>query len=262
VVLITGAGGGLGRSHAIEVARRGADLVLFDLGDGHRDAEPGYTLANQSGLNETARSVRELGRRCLICTGDVRRQTDLDRAVERAIRDYGRIDSLVVNAGIIVTSPVWETTREEWDLLMGTNLTGAWQTMKAVVPHMISNNHGRIVVVASEAGLKGFANIGAYAASKAGLIVLSKSLAIELGSHLVTVNVVCPGSIPTGMNHGVAMRLGRDWDQLMTEFRQDQVLPVALEPSDVSHAVAFLLSDDARYVTGAVICVDAGGSVL
>src|SRR5262245_39963404 len=132
VAFVTGGAAGLGRSHILRLAGEGADVAVFDLGDAHRDAEPGYALSRQSDLDTAINDVRATGRRALGLVGDVRNQADLDAAVTATVAEFGHIDILVANAGISLMDPTWEMSREDWDLQLGTNLTGVWQSCKAV----------------------------------------------------------------------------------------------------------------------------------
>ena len=185
---MTGGASGLGRSHALALAGEGADVTVFDLGDSHRDAEPGYALSRQAELDATIADVRANGRRALGLTGDVRNQEQLDAAVAATLSELGRIDILVANAGIALMAPAWEMPREEWDLQLGTNLTGVWQSCKAVIPHMIERQYGRIILISSTLALKGSKGFAGYAAAKAGVAGLGRALAVELAEHRITVN--------------------------------------------------------------------------
>jgi NAD(P)-dependent dehydrogenase (short-subunit alcohol dehydrogenase family) len=262
VALITGAASGLGRSHALALARAGANLGLVDLGDDHSDAEPGYSLSRADALEEVARSVREAGVQVTAVTGDVRRREDMDAAVTKVVAELGRLDTVVANAGVMVMARAADMAPKSWALMVDTNLTGTLHCCQAAIPTMVEQGHGRIIVISSMAALKGSSEESGYSATKAGQLGLVRSLAIELGPHNITVNAVCPGAIATNMNRGLAEIRGQDWKGLLNTWRQGQPMPVELEPVDVSNAVIFLASDAARYVTGLAIPVDAGISAV
>jgi NAD(P)-dependent dehydrogenase (short-subunit alcohol dehydrogenase family) len=262
VAFVTGGAKGLGRSHVLTLAREGADIVIFDLGDGHRDAEPGYPLATQGDLDSVVAEVRAMGRRAIGLTGDVRNQEDLDSAVAETVAELGRVDILVANAGIAMMGATWEMTRPDWDLLVGTNLTGVWQSCKAVIPQMIQQQHGRIVLISSSAGYKSWSWLGPYCATKAGVIALGKTLAIELAQYWITVNSICPSTVDSGTNRGLALRHNIEWDGMVGGWLKTQAIQKLLDPIDISNAVLFLASDDARYLTGVALPVDAGTTAL
>lgn len=262
VVFITGAASGLGRSHAHVFAAEGAAIALFDLGDAYRDAEPNYPLSTQRDLDETVDMLRAAGARAIGLTGDVRQQETLDAAVEQTLEEFGKIDVLIANAGIIAMGHVWEMSRDDWDLLLSTNLTGTWQSCKAVIPHMIERRTGRILLTTSTAGAKAWKLVGAYAATKAAIIRLGETLAIELAPYGITVNTVCPSGIPSGANRGLAQRYGLDWNAMLEEWRNAQAIPELLEPSDVSNALVFLAADESGHITGVTLPVDGGTTVM
>ena len=262
VALVTGGAAGLGRSHALTLASEGADVTLFDLGDGDRDAEPGYSLSRQADLEAASEEIRRLGRRALAFAGDVRRKEDLDAAVSATVAELGRLDILVANAGIAVMGRGWEMPQHEWDLCLATNLTGVWHSCRAAIPRMIEQQYGRIVLIASTLAYKAVGGWGAYAASKAAVVALGRVLAVELAPFWITVNTICPSTVPAGSGRGVAARHGLDFDNLKEDMLRLQAIPTLLEPIDISHAVLFLASDEARYLTGATLPVDGGSSVL
>lgn len=262
VALVTGGASGLGRSHALRLAEEGADVAIFDLGDDHAATDPGYPLARQRDLDATVAEIEALGRRALGVTGDVQRQDDLDAAVAACSERLGGVDVLVANAGVAFMSPLTAMDREAWDLTLGVNLTGIWQSCKAVIPGMVERERGSIVLISSAAGYKTWPGVGAYSVSKAGVIMLAKQLAMEVGSSWVRVNSVCPSSVPSGQNSGLIEKHGLDYEQVMQAWRDTQILPRNLEPADISNAVVWLASDEARFVTGAVFAIDGGATAL
>jgi NAD(P)-dependent dehydrogenase (short-subunit alcohol dehydrogenase family) len=262
VAFVTGGAAGLGRSHAVTLAREGADVVVFDLGDSHRDAEPGYRLSKQAELDETVAEIRDLGRRALGIAGDVRSADDLAAAVAATIAELGRLDILVANAGIALMGSTWEMPRDDWELCFATNLNGVWHSCRAVVPQMIEQQYGRIILVSSTLAWKAVKGFSAYAAAKAGVLALGRVLAVELAEHWITVNTICPSTVPAGSGRGLAARHGLDFEELKGDMLKMQAVPRLLEPIDISNAVLFLASDEARFLTGATIPVDGGSSAM
>ncbi len=259
VAFVTGGAVGLGRNHCLALAREGASVAIFDLGDGHRDAEPGYPLAKQADLDKAVELVRDLDRPAIGLVGDVRDQASLDAAVAATISEFGKIDIMVASAGIAMMGRTWEMTREDWDLLIATDLTGVWQSCKAVIPHMIERQYGRIVLISSSAGYKAFDGLGPYCAAKSGVMMLGKCLARELAQYWITVNSIGPSTVDSGTNRGLAFRHGMDWDSMIeSSFLPPQAIKTLLQPDDISNGVVFLASDEARYLTGVALPIDAG----
>jgi (+)-trans-carveol dehydrogenase len=259
VAFVTGGALGLGRAEAVRLAEEGADVAIFDLGDGHRDAEPGYPLATQKDLDEAVAEVESKGVRGLGFVGDVRDQGALDDAVAKTIAEFGRIDVLVASAGIAMMGASWEMSREDWDLQLGTNLTGVWQSTKAVIPQMIEQRSGSLILKSSSAGFKAWAWLGAYVATKAGVIGLTKTLALDLAEYNIRANCICPSTVDSGTNRGLAMKAGMDWDELAQGWLKDQAMQQQLvEKIDIANGVLFLASDESRFVTGVALPIDAG----
>lgn len=264
VALVTGAARGQGRSHAVRLAEEGADVIGLDI-CAQIETVP-YPMATSEQLDETGRLVEELDRRALMLRVDVRDRAGLADAVGRGIAEFGHIDAACINAGIFSFATIAEMSDEQWDDLIATNLTGVFNTMRAIVPHMIERQRGRIVATSSMAGRGGFPNIGHYVASKWGVIGLVKSLAMEVGRHNITVNAVCPTSVDTDMiQNEAAYRLFMPGvehptrEQAQAAFGALNVLPIPwIEPRDVSNAIVWLCSDEARYISGAAIPVAAG----
>lgn len=262
VALITGAARGVGREISLALARAGADIVLVD-----RCASPTSTLygaATPDDLSATRQMVEDIGCRALALQADVTRLADLTAAVDRTLAALGRLDILVPNAGIFTWGRLWELSEEQWDETIDINLKGAWLTMKAAVPHMIARRHGRIIAIASTAGLRGGVDIAHYAASKHGVVGLVRSLAMEVGPFGITVNALCPSRMETTMvtyerYYERFAGVGASREEMDRFSRQDHVLPIDYLPvRAVAEGVVWLASDSAAFVTGVVLPVDAG----
>lgn len=266
VVLITGGARGQGRSHALAFAREGADIAFCDIA-AQMDTVP-YRMARPEDLDETVKLVEELDRRCVAVTADVRDLGQVQAFVDRARTELGRVDVLLANAGIFSFSTIAEMTDDLWQEMIDVNLTGVFHAMRAVLPIMIEQGSGRIIATSSTAGKMGFSNIGHYAATKWGVIGLVKSLAQEVGGNGITVNAICPTGVDTDMiQNAAAYRLflpdhaNPTRDDAAPAFQTMNSIPVPwVEPVDISNAMLFLASDEARYITGETLAVAAGAT--
>jgi SDR family mycofactocin-dependent oxidoreductase len=264
VALITGGARGQGRSHALTFAREGAEIVICDVADQLPTAP--YPLASSKNLTDTGRMVEDLDRRCLAVQADVRDSDQMRGVVEQALSEFGHIDILVANAAIESFGKAWELTDEQWDEMIAVNLTGVWKSCKAVIPQMIERHAGVILITSSIGGLKGLANQAHYCASKHGLVGLMRTLAIELAPHGIRVNTIHPSSVDTPIIKNQAMYTlfsGGDPNATLEEvtpaFKELNLLDIPwMEPQDISNAMLWLASDDARYITGATLPIDAG----
>jgi SDR family mycofactocin-dependent oxidoreductase len=264
VVLITGAARGQGRSHAVGFAREGADVVACDLTADV--ATVPYGLGTVADLDETKKLVEAEDRRCLTLRADVRDADQLAHVVDATLTEFGHIDVLVANAGIASISTIATMSDEVWQTMLDINLTGVFKSMRAVIPHMVKRGQGRIVATSSIVGRQGSPNIAHYVAAKWGVIGLVKSAALELADKGITVNCVAPTSV------GTKMILNQAFEELflpdVPNPTKQQVedaytalnpIPVPwLQPEDVTNAVLFLASDEARYITGEALSVAAG----
>ncbi len=235
VALVTGASRGIGRAIAIACAREGADVAVIG-----RD---------RRALEETARLVAETGRRTVPIVQDVSDVAGTRRVVERVASDLGRLDLLVNNAGLYQVRPILEIDEDDWDLLMATNLRGAFFCAQAAARVMTRQGFGTIVNVASDATWTGGMNPCAhYCASKAGMASFTRSFAKELARFGIRVNAVAPGMIATDM--------GEDAAKVMADLQ----IPLGRlgTPEDVADVVVFLASDAARYMTGTILNLTAG----
>jgi len=254
VVMVTGAGRGTGRSHCERFADEGADVIAIDIPSAATD------------LGVTAAEVEKRGRQCVTGLADVCDFEALTAAVDAGVADLGRLDVVVANAGIHPPgAPTWELTEDDWLRTLDVNLTGVWHTVKASVPSMGSTGRS-IVIISSTNGLRGTANTAHYTASKHAVVGLARTLANELGPRGIRVNTVHPGAVGTAMvlNESTFKRLRPDLLNPKAEdaaevLKARNLLPVPwVEPVDVANAVVFLASDEARYITGTQLVVDAG----
>lgn len=236
--LVTGAGRGIGAAIARELAQHGGDLALVDLG-AYPEAE------------RLAGEIRSLGRKAIALEADVTSLADAERCVATAMRELGRLDILVCNAGITRDAMVWKMTEEAWDEVIGVNLKGCFAYCRAAAPVFRAQGSGRIVTIASINGLRGKVGQANYAASKAGIVALTKTLARELGRSGVTVNCVAPGMVRTEMTAALP-------DSILDAARSESMLGRIADPEDVAYAVVFLCSRQAKHITGTVLRVDGG----
>ena len=262
VVLVTGAGHGQGRAHALGFARAGADVVIADIG--HQVSSVNYPLATQDDLEQVARECETFGVRAIPIVADVRDRGQVEAMVQRAIQELGKIDVLVSNAGIESVRLVSEMTETEWDEMLDTNLKGAFLTSKYVSEHMMHARKGKIVVTGSTSTVGGIPRNAHYAAAKHGLVGFCKSLAIELAPYGINVNVVSPTGVDTAMVAGMLGGDYTDWQEQLPgitgswNLLEDSAL---LAPDEVTQAVLWLASDSAKYATGVNLLVDAGFTI-
>lgn len=268
VAFITGAARGQGRSHAVRLAQEGADIIAVDICEDIPNSP--YPGATEADLAETVRQVEALGRRIVAGKVDVRDLDGLGKVVDDGVAQLGRLDVVCANAGIagITSTPqsVWEYDEPTWQTMIDINLTGVWTTVKVAVPHLIANQGGSVILTSSAAGLKGYANIGHYVSAKHGVIGLMRTLALELALHGIRANVVSPTQVDTPMIQNEAMR--RLFRPDLEHPTKEDFAPASqtlhalrvpwVDAVDVSNAIVFLASDDARYITGVALPVDAG----
>ena len=268
VALITGGSRGQGRAHAVTCAREGADVIIVDIAD-QMDTVP-YAMATQADLDETAAQVEAYDKRALALKADVRIQLELDQAVARGIAEFGKIDILIANAGIWTQAPFWELTEDQWDEMLGVNLTGVWKSAKAVTPHMIERQTGSIVITSSTNGLEAGLNYAHYVAAKHGVIGLMKNIALELAPYGIRCNSINPGAIKTPMtDHQGAWDMfaghegGTEQDMINGGYSFTALKGTSfMDPQVIADTALYLNSGLAAKVTGVTIPVDAGHLIL
>lgn len=256
VALITGAAHGQGRATAVALAREGVRIAALDVAK--QLEHPGYPLGTPEDLTATVAMVAQAGGRAIPLIADVRDDTAVSAAVEKTVAEFGRIDILFNNAGVCFYGLIHEMSEAEWDAMVDINLKGAWMVARRVIPHMIGQRSGVIINNSSIAGLRGMSRLSHYAASKWGLTGLTKSWAIELAPHNIRVVSIHPTGVNTPMNDGLAALEGMTTQEI-AERSAGNLQPVPwIEPEDVAKAVVFLVSDDARFITGSQFVLDAG----
>lgn len=266
VALITGAARSQGRSHALRLAQEGADIIALDVAAPVASIRM-YPPATPEDLAETVRHVEALDRRIVATQADVRDSTALRAAVDEGVAQLGRLDVVCANAGVFEISPALDVTDDAWREMLDINLTGVWNTCKVALPHLLAGGRGgSIVLTSSTAGLKGTPNTVHYTAAKHGVVGIMRTLANEFAHASIRVNSVHPTGVDT-----VMIQNEKTWglfspddpeptrEKAAPVFASTNLLPVPwVEPVDISNAILFLVSDEARYITGVTLPVDAG----
>lgn len=260
VAFVTGAARGQGRSHAVRLAEEGADIIAVDACVDYDTVS--YGMGTADDLAETVSQVEALDRRIVSAKADVRDLGALQAAVEEGVAQLGRLDIVCANAGICTVQPWDQTTPQIWQDTIDTNLTGVWNTCVAAIPHLQAAGGGSIVITSSTAGIKGLPWLAPYVAAKHGVVGIAHTLANELAAEHIRVNTVHPTGVDTPMVEGLGG---------MNQFieRSPELGPLFMntypvelvDARDISNAVLFLASDEARYVTGLQMTVDAGNTI-
>jgi len=266
VAFISGAARGQGRAHAVRMAEEGADVIAFDAaGPVPSQGAPAASLAD---LDETVRRVEKLDRRIVAHRADASDLDAVTAVLDQGLTEFGRVDIVVANAGVQGNpAPIAQTSAEEWQGVLATNLTGVFNTVRAAVPHLIDGGRGgSISLVSSSIALRAQPGLGPYGSAKTGVIGLMRALALELGEHSIRVNSIHPTTVNTPMLiNDINFRLFRpdlenpQLEDVVPVYRTLNVLPVPwVEAEDIANAVIFLASDEGRYITGVALPVDAG----
>ncbi len=268
VAFITGAARGQGRSHAVRLAEEGADIIAIDT------LEPittvTYPMATEADMAETVRLVEATGQRIHSAHADVRDFDSLKAALDEGVRKFGRLDIVSANAGILSFGSAEELSEDTWGQMIDINLSGVWRTAKAAIPHLIQQGEGgAIILTSSLAGLQANAGIGHYVAAKHGVVGLMKTLAQELAEHSIRVTCVNPSQVDTPMvqHQDMYELFSPDVEHPTKEDfarASGETIPLPIpwiESIDVSNAVLFLASDEARYITGVALPIDGGGLI-
>ena len=264
VAFITGAARGQGRSHAVRLAREGADILAVDICADIASID--YPNATRAELDETAQLVEAEGRKIAALTADVRDLTGLQKAFDEGMSSLGRVDIVLANAGVVRLGDGGDPAAV-WGDIIGTNLTGTWNTISVALPTLRAGGAGGcIVITSSTAGLRASPGSGigqvAYTAAKTGLVGLMKQLAVTLAPESIRVNSVHPTGVKSGMTMNEAMmtlalQAAEGGDNSISAMQNAMPIDI-LEPEDISDAVAFLVSDQAKWITGVALPVDAG----
>lgn len=270
VAFITGAARGQGRAEAIRFAEEGADIIAVDVCG---PVETNIAKPSTPGdLKETAHAVEELDRRVVTVQADVRDYAALNSALQHGVAELGHLDIVVANAGMWSYGLSEEITEEAWQTTIDVVLTGVWHTTKAAIPILKQQNTGgSIIMTSSTMAIKGMQNLSHYVAAKHGVAGLMRTLALELAEYNIRVNTVNPTSVNTDLIRNEATyalfapdlpEKERTLENLTPRFATVPLLDIPwVEPADIANAVLFLASDQARYVTGLELKVDAGQTV-
>lgn len=265
VAFITGAARGQGRSHAVRLAEEGADIIAIDI-CAQIDSVP-FPMARPEDLAETVAQVEALDRRIVAVQADVRDHAAVQRAVDDGVAQLGRLDIVSANAGIYSHGLLADMEPQTWQDMIDVNLTGVYYTCRAAIPHLMAGGRGgSMILTSSSVGIRAIANLGHYGSAKHGVVGLMRTLALELAPHMIRVNSIHPTSVDTDMIHNDSMYsllmpgVAEPTREMCGEILEGiNALPVPwVEPRDISNAVLFLASDEARYITGVTLPVDCG----
>ncbi len=245
VALITGGNSGIGRATALLFAREGAKVALTG-----RDEERGKQVAEE---------IRKASGTAIFIRSDVRIADDCGQAVDKTLRQFGRLDILFNNAGAFYPHTVVDCPEEEWDLTIDINLKGTYLMSKLVLPSMIAQGSGVIINNASGWGIVGGNEAASYCASKGGVVLLTKAMAIDHSRQGIRVNCLCPGDVDTPMLSADAKLRGMGWKDYLAEASNRPLGRIGT-PEEIARSALFLASDDSSFMTGAVLVVDGGGT--
>jgi len=248
VIILTGAASGIGRETAILLAKEGAKLVISDI--------------NEDGLNETLKLIEKEGKTAEKMKVDVSKPEDIKNMIEHTYKKYGKIDVLINNAGVVRVGPIDEFSDEDYDLLINVNLKGTYYGCKFIVPYFKKQGYGNIINLASVAAHIGQVNHACYCSTKAGVLAITKALALELAPYNIRVNSVSPGATDTPMLRSDVEKNARErgvsFDVVKKEFEEEGVMGRWAKPLEIAYGILFLASDESSYMTGADLRIDGG----
>lgn len=257
VAIVTGGARGNGYAAAECMAEEGANIVIADICE-NMETIP-YDMSTVETMNEAVEALKAKGVDAIGIKCDVRKNDDVEAMVEQVIEKFGKIDILVNNAGNSSMVAIAEMDEETWDAVIDTQLKGTYLCCRYVLPHMIEAHSGNVVQISSVGGQRGFGMGGHYCAAKHGIIGLNKSIAMEVADHNIRANVVCPGTVWTPMMQGIAAYFGMEGDDAKEQFFAGHMIKdPEVSPIDIGKAVCWLVTDDARCITGNMITVDGG----
>ena len=246
--IVTGSGAGIGKACALRFAKEGANIVVAD-----RNPADGLQTVEQINSDGKLQAV--------FCQADVTSESECRRFADLALETYGRIDVMVANAGIRVFGTVMEASEEDWDKMLAVNLKGVSFSCKAVLPTMIKQKSGAIVLIGSTTAMTGRTNMPIYDATKFGVLSLNRSLAATYGKHGIRVNTICPAKTITDFHLNNARSQGITPEKFKAGFKDYGLLGRAAEPDEVAAAVYFMASREASFITGQCLMVDGGVSI-
>jgi len=245
VAVVTGAGSGIGRATAVLFSKEGAKVVVVDIDE-------------KAGMG-TVDIIRENKGEAIFVSVDITDSSQVKSMVNKVIETYKKLDILVNNAGLLISGSVVDMEEEQWDKVMSVNLRGAFLCCKYCIPEMIRGGGGAIVNVSSEAGIKAWNDLSAYSVSKAGLISLAKSIAVDFASKNIRANCVCPGTTETPL---VTSILAKEENSGELRRRWERIRPLNRlgRPEEIAYGILYLASDESPYATGSVLSIDGGAT--
>ena len=268
VAVVTGGARGLGREYCLAMAKEGADIAIFDICQNLKTIP--YPMSTMEQMNKTVKEIQNLGRKALGIKCDVRKAEDLEAAYTKTIKELGKVDILVANAGVLSMAPTWELKEEVWDETMDVMLKGVWLTTKYITPHMIKRRSGSMILVSSVCGIKGYENLVHYNVAKFGVRGVMMTLAKELAPHNIRVNCIAPSTAWTDLVHNEATfaafnlkwdpkkekELHEEYNKIWNTFHLLQI--GSYEAHLAAPSVVFLASDDSSCLTGHTLPIDGG----
>ena len=257
VAIVTGGARGNGFAAARLMAEEGSDIAIADICEDMSTIP--YHMSTPETMDKAVDEIKKLGRKAIGIKCDVRKASDVEAMVKQVLETFGKIDILINNAGNSSMEAIADMDEQTWDEVLDTHLKGTFLCCRYVLPHMIEQESGQVVSISSVGGQRGFGMGGHYCAAKHGIIGLNKSVAMEVADHNIRANVVCPGTVWTDMMKGIAESFGMEEEEAKENFFAGHLIKdPELTPEDIGRAVLWLVSDDARCITGNMITVDAG----